>query len=91
MGRKQKLSAFASALLTGTVLSTGALAGGFDRGGVNVDGLFDESRFALDAQVSYVSPRRTVLNVQRSNNIAAPAVQAGVLIAATGAADLAGA
>lgn len=74
------------ALLTTSVISTSAIAGGFDRGGVNIDQLFDTDRFGADAQISYVSPRRTVRNVQRSSNAASPLVGAGVLVAAVNAA-----
>lgn len=89
MGHKTTIKSIGLALVTTSLLSTSAIAGGFDRGGVNIDQLFDNSRFAADAQVTYVSPRRTVKNVQRSNNVAAPVVQAGVLIAATGTTNLA--
>lgn len=70
------------AFITSALISSSALAGGFDRGGVNIDALFDNSRFATDAQVTYVSPRRSVQNVQRSANAAAPLVAAGALVAA---------
>lgn len=42
-----------------------ASAGGFDRGGVNIDLLFDPSRIATEAAVTYVSPQRTIENVTR--------------------------
>lgn len=42
-----------------------ALAGGFDRGGVNIDQLFDPARISSDASVTYVSPQRTIKNVRR--------------------------
>ncbi|MBL8576166.1 MAG: outer membrane protein transport protein [Mesorhizobium sp.] len=40
-------------------------AGGFDRGGVNIDLLFDPSKVATEAGVTYVSPQRTIKNVDR--------------------------
>jgi len=82
MGLNHTIKGLGLALLTSSVLSTSAIAGGFDRGGVNIDALFDESRFATDVQVSYVSPRRTARNVQRTINAAAPLVGAGALVAA---------
>ena len=46
--------------LTGT-----AAAGGFDRGGVNIDLLWDESPYAAEAGLIFVNPQRTLNNVQR--------------------------
>ncbi|MCP9231438.1 outer membrane protein transport protein [Mesorhizobium sp. LMG 17147] len=40
-------------------------AGGFDRGGVNIDQLFDAAPYSFDAGVTYVSPQRKLKNVQR--------------------------
>ncbi len=42
-----------------------ASAGGFDRGGVNIDLLFDSARYATEAGVTFVSPQRTIKNVDR--------------------------
>jgi long-chain fatty acid transport protein len=42
-----------------------AQAGGLDRGGVNIDQLFDASPYSFDAGVTYVSPQRKLKNVQR--------------------------
>ncbi|MCA0034098.1 OmpP1/FadL family transporter [Mesorhizobium sp. B263B2A] len=42
-----------------------AHAGGFDRGGVNIDQLFDASPYSFDAGVTYVSPQRKLKNVKR--------------------------
>lgn len=47
------------------VAASTAQAGGFDRGGVSIDLLFDESRFATEASVTHVSPQRKLNNVQR--------------------------
>lgn len=44
-----------------------AHAGGFDRGGVNIDLLFDPSDIASEASVTYVSPQRTIKDVVRSD------------------------
>ncbi|RUV67103.1 MAG: transporter [Mesorhizobium sp.] len=47
------------------LISGVANAGGFDRGGVNIDQLFDAAPYSVDAGVTYVSPQRTLKNVQR--------------------------
>ncbi len=55
-------------LLAGCVSSaatTAAVAGGFDRGGINIDLLFESSRFAGEVGVTHVSPQRTIKNVDR--------------------------
>jgi long-chain fatty acid transport protein len=44
-----------------------AFAGGLERGGYNIDLLFDPSRFASDATVTYVMPQRKLDNVVDSN------------------------
>lgn len=82
MGNKSVVNSFSLSLLASSLLTTSALAGGFDRGGVNVDQLFDKNRFGADAQISYVQPRRSVQNVQRSNNLVVDVTAAGALIQA---------
>ncbi|TIP98994.1 MAG: transporter [Mesorhizobium sp.] len=59
--RLKALGAGCFSLLTSGV----ANAGGFDRGGVNIDQLFDAVPYSIDAGVTYVSPQRTLKNVQR--------------------------
>jgi long-chain fatty acid transport protein len=54
------LGQFSICLVTGA-----ASAGGFDRGGVNIDLLFDERNYATEAAATYVSPDRKLRNVQR--------------------------
>ncbi len=41
-----------------------AFAGGLERGGYNIDLLFDPSRFAADATATYVVPQRKLNNVE---------------------------
>ncbi len=41
-----------------------ALAGGLERGGYNIDLLFDTSRFAAEATATFVMPQRKLKNVQ---------------------------
>lgn len=79
MGQHTTLKSIGFALVTTSLLSTSAIAGGFDRGGVNIDQLFDTDRFSASAQLTYVLPQRTLENIVRTNNIAiVPAIQAGV-------------
>ena len=42
-----------------------ANAGGFDRGGVNIDLLFDDKPYAAEAGVTHVAPQRKLENVRR--------------------------
>jgi long-chain fatty acid transport protein len=52
------------AALVASLAATGAAyAGGLERGGYNVDLLFDTSRFATEAGVVYVMPQRDLNNV----------------------------
>ncbi|MCY0095231.1 outer membrane protein transport protein [Hoeflea ulvae] len=61
-----------SVLAAGVATSSVALAGGFDRGGVNTDLLYDDSRIATEAAVTYVIPERKIENVVRGTNSASP-------------------
>ena len=65
MGRNTTIKSIGLALLTTSVLSTSAIAGGFDRGGVNIDQLFDTDRFTVAGQYTYVSADRTLSNIVR--------------------------
>ena len=48
-----------------TMLAVGsAAAGGLERGGYNIDLLFDPSRFASEVSATYVSPQRDLQNVR---------------------------
>lgn len=59
--------------------ASAAHAGGFDRGGVNIDLLYSEKRVTSEVGVTHVMPQRTITNVQRgSNEAVAPAIQSGV-------------
>lgn len=54
-------------LLAGSVFSAAvgaANAGGLERGGYNIDLLFDPARFASEAAVTYVMPQRDLNNVK---------------------------
>ncbi|MFU0503746.1 outer membrane protein transport protein [Pseudaminobacter sp. NGMCC 1.201702] len=62
---KSLLGAGCATLALATTMTSLANAGGFDRGGVNIDLLFDESRFATEAGVTHVAPHRELENVRR--------------------------
>ncbi|MGI9351088.1 MAG: transporter [Rhizobiaceae bacterium] len=65
MGRSSTIKTLALGMLTTSVISGGAMAGGFDRGAVNIDQLFDRDRFSASARVTYVNPQRTISNITR--------------------------
>ncbi len=56
------------AALTATSAMNAALAGGFDRGGVNIDQLFDTERYSFSSGLTFVRPDRKIKNVRRVNN-----------------------
>ncbi|MEI8701324.1 OmpP1/FadL family transporter [Mesorhizobium sp. ISC15] len=60
-----RLKALLGAGCFSLLISGVANAGGFDRGGVNIDQLFDAAPYSFDAGITYVSPQRTLKNVQR--------------------------
>ncbi|MBN7805377.1 transporter [Agrobacterium rosae] len=51
-------------LAIGITSITPAFAGGLDRGGYNIDQLFDASPFTFQSGVTYVTPQRKLKNVQ---------------------------
>ncbi|KGD98425.1 MULTISPECIES: OmpP1/FadL family transporter [Rhizobium/Agrobacterium group] len=55
------------ALGAGWVLQSSALAGGLERGGYNIDLLFDPSRFAAESTATFVMPQRKAKNVTDTN------------------------
>ena len=59
----------AGILAASALFATAAQAGGFDRGGVKIDQLFDSQRYTMDSEVSIVLPQRTIKNVTRSANL----------------------
>jgi long-chain fatty acid transport protein len=50
------------------VLQAPAFAGGIERGGYNIDLLFDTSRFAVDSTATFVMPHRKLKNVRDTDN-----------------------
>ncbi|WP_312414176.1 outer membrane protein transport protein, partial [Shinella sp.] len=56
------------AMTAATLLAaTSAQAGGLERGGYNIDLLFDPSDYVIDSSVTYVNPQRKLNNVQDTN------------------------
>ncbi len=53
--------------------ATAVSAGGFDRGGVNVDLLFNEAPIASESTGTFVFPQRNLNNVVRDTNVAGAA------------------
>ena len=60
-----------SVLASTVIMSSTAIAGGFDRGGVKIDQLFDTQRYSMDSELTFVFPQRTIENVTRSENLGA--------------------
>ncbi|KQR67914.1 OmpP1/FadL family transporter [Rhizobium sp. Leaf341] len=59
-------SVIATAVLA-AMTATSAQAGGLERGGYNIDLLFDPSAYALEATTTYVNPQRDLKNGQDTN------------------------
>ena len=55
------------ALSAGALLASSAMAGGLERGGYNIDLLFDTQKYAIESGVIYVMPNRDLENVTDSN------------------------
>ncbi|EPE98457.1 aromatic hydrocarbon degradation membrane protein [Rhizobium grahamii CCGE 502] len=53
-----------------STLAQPSFAGGLDRGGYNIDLLFDQSRFSSQAAVIYVMPQRELKNARDTNTSA---------------------
>ncbi|EJL58004.1 long-chain fatty acid transport protein [Rhizobium sp. CF122] len=53
-----------------STLAQPSFAGGLDRGGYNIDLLFDQSRFSAQSAVFYVMPQRELKNVTDTNTSA---------------------
>ncbi len=51
-----------------TISSLPAMAGGFDRGGVKIDLLFDEKQYIMEGSVTTVRPNREIKNIKRGSN-----------------------
>jgi long-chain fatty acid transport protein len=65
--KKTLISRGILALAAGCALSTTAMAGGLERGGYNIDLLFDEGRFAAESTATFVMPQRKLKNVDDTN------------------------
>jgi len=66
--RMRKKNFGLGAMTAATLLAaTSAQAGGLERGGYNIDLLFDPSDYVIDSSVTYVNPQRKLNNVQDTN------------------------
>jgi len=54
----------AAALVIGSSFASAAFAGGLDRGGYDIDLLFDKGRYVFESGVTYVMPGRKVKNAK---------------------------
>lgn len=68
--RKALAGGLSLALLS--TLAQPSFAGGLDRGGYNIDQLFDASQFSIQSGVIYVMPQRKLDNVRDTNTTAYP-------------------
>ena len=65
MGHKKLIKSIGLAVAASSVFATSAFAGGFDRGAVNIDNLFDRDKFSAIARITYVNPQRSIKNLNR--------------------------
>lgn len=72
-------------LAASSALALPAVAGGLERGGYNIDLLFDDSDYAVDSSATFVMPQRKVKNVVGTN---VPLI--GATLAGVGAVGLSG-
>lgn len=64
MATQNRIISGALGLAVGITSMTPAFAGGLDRGGYNIDQLFDASPFTFSSGVTYVAPQRKLKNVR---------------------------
>jgi long-chain fatty acid transport protein len=62
--KTKRISKGLMVLAAGCAFHAPAMAGGLERGGYNIDLLFDQGRFAAESAVTYVNPQRKVKNVR---------------------------
>ncbi|WP_112809761.1 OmpP1/FadL family transporter [Ensifer sp.] len=58
-------------LAAGILVASAAHAGGLERGGYNIDLLFDPSDYAVEATTTYVNPQRELKNVRDTDTTSA--------------------
>ncbi|MES5096993.1 OmpP1/FadL family transporter [Agrobacterium sp. BA1120] len=63
MATQNRIISGALGLAVGITSMTPAFAGGLERGGYNIDLLFDSSRFAAESTATFVAPQRKLKNV----------------------------
>ncbi len=67
MAKRVSIIHGAMCLAVGITSVTPAFAGGLERGGYNIDQLFDSSRFTMDTAATFVAPQRKLKNVVDTN------------------------
>jgi len=67
MAKRVSIIHGAVCLAVGITSVTPAFAGGLERGGYNIDQLFDTSRFTMDTAATFVAPQRKLKNVVDTN------------------------
>ncbi len=81
---------FCYGLAITTMLASPSLAGGFDRGGVVVDQLFDPESYTASVSSTYVNPQCDLNNIVRGVNVAAPFAPIPVPVDTTASLDVDG-
>ena len=67
MAKRVSIIHGAVCLAVGITSVTPAFAGGLERGGYNIDQLFDSSRFTMDTAATFVAPQRKLKNAFDTN------------------------
>lgn len=61
-----------TSLIAFSALASPSFAGGLERGGYNIDQLFDTSPFSFQSGITYVTPQRKLKNVRDTDTSASP-------------------
>ncbi|MCI9865263.1 transporter [Rhizobium skierniewicense] len=73
MAKQHIILSGALSFAVGLTSMSPAFAGGLERGGYNIDLLFDGSRFAAESTATFVAPQRKVKNAVDTNTVLNPA------------------
>lgn len=73
MAKQHIMISGALSFAVGLTSMSPAFAGGLERGGYNIDLLFDSSRFAAESTATFVAPQRKVKNAVDTNTVLNPA------------------
>ena len=77
MAKQHIIVSGALSFAVGLTSMTPAFAGGLERGGYNIDLLFDSSRFASESTATFVAPQRKLKNVRDTNADVPPPLGTG--------------